>query len=296
MGWTDLGISDPAELDLIPRYAQSELCTTSGTPCGLHTASFNGNKGIFDILLETQTEYINLRWPAPSSGGTPLHLAAMEGHEEIVRVLVERGADANTTYNSISPLHDALMRGRHSSARVLLELGANATLKMKQECGGKSPLILAAQYSLNTDVIHLLLGKGADADIDATEMNGRSALFFAIGRGNAETVRVLLERGADVYCKCKDRSQVEWGSIPLHYAAVLGHEAIVRQLLERDDIDINSKNNDGKTPLKLVQDGIEKYFVAIKDDWYYVAEFGHSKPYLPALHAVAKLLQERGGI
>ena len=52
---------------------------------------------------------------------TPLHLAAFTGRTEVVRLLLERGADVNAKNEKggETPLHNAAMNG-HAEAAVLL--------------------------------------------------------------------------------------------------------------------------------------------------------------------------------
>ena len=69
-----------------------------------------------------------------SSGKTPLHNAAKEGHEMIVRWLVEAGADVNEAtddratgqiYDGVTPLCIAALEGREEVVRGLLQAGAD---------------------------------------------------------------------------------------------------------------------------------------------------------------------------
>ena len=58
----------------------------------------------------------------------------------------------------------------------------------------------------------------------------------------------------DVDLNSKDRG----GRTPLSWAAEKGHEAVVKTLLAREDVDLNSKDRDGQTPLSwAVRNGYE---------------------------------------
>jgi ankyrin repeat protein len=57
---------------------------------------------------------------------TPLYLAALEGQDKAVSLLLDNGALVNTTDSFMNtPLHAAAMRGHVGVAALLLERGAN---------------------------------------------------------------------------------------------------------------------------------------------------------------------------
>ena len=73
---------------------------------------------------------------------------------------------------------------------------------------------------------------------------GWTPLIWAAMNGQEAVVRLLIERD-DVDINAKDRD----GRTPLIFAVVNGHEAVARLLIERDDVDINAKDSIGWTPL-----------------------------------------------
>lgn len=76
--------------------------------------------------------------------------------------------------------------------------------------------------------------------------SGYSPLIYASRAGQAEAVKVLLRRGADV-----NRQTTEMRSTALHRAAVAAHAEVVRILLEAG-ADVRIRDCDGLTPLERV--------------------------------------------
>ncbi|XP_050355250.1 uncharacterized protein LOC126776671 [Nymphalis io] len=64
-------------------------------------------------------------WRVRKFSSTPLHRASMNGHIEVVQVLLEAGIDPNVRTNAGTPLHQAACFGKANVVRILLEAGAD---------------------------------------------------------------------------------------------------------------------------------------------------------------------------
>lgn len=135
---------------------------------------------------------------ADGNGRTLLHSAAGSENWRLVRELVARGADCN----SLGGKHDwtALMMasayGETEIVKLLLEHGADA--KVRRARGAGSALIGAG----NAEVARLLVEKGCD--VNETNNVGRTPLLAASFPGDRDLVKFLLEKGADPNAKDRD--------------------------------------------------------------------------------------------
>lgn len=78
---------------------------------------------------------------SPQSGNTPLHYACSFATEEIVKTLIESGANVNVQNgNKDTPLHDAVARKQEAIVKILLDNGADAGIK---NVNNETPLEIA---------------------------------------------------------------------------------------------------------------------------------------------------------
>ncbi len=105
---------------------------------------------------------------------------------------------------------------------------------------GETALMYAA-WNDYTDIVHLLLEKGANLDLQTNA--GSTALDIAIDKNNENTVKILLKAGANPNIQSKIEVRT-----PLILASAFGLENIVEILLNAN-ADVNVKDKDGFTAL-----------------------------------------------
>ena len=146
--------------------------------------------------------------PAPEVGYADLEAAIGNSDAERVRYLLQAGLDVTETGPVGNILPFAIVRGNDEVVRILLEAGAdpNAT-----DSGGRSSLELAITFD-KTEVVRMLANAGADVN---EIVSGRlsvggedTVLGWAVkASGNLEIIRILVDAGADVLAKSEPFGQ-----------------------------------------------------------------------------------------
>ncbi|OPA78637.1 hypothetical protein BVG16_12300 [Paenibacillus selenitireducens] len=109
---------------------------------------------------------------------------------------------------------------------------------------GFTPLGLASHFG-NEETVKFLLDHGADVNARSKDENlNNMAIHAAIAGNHEHVVRTLIANGADINAKCEGKWRS--GYTPLHVAGYFGRESIIKLLLE-NDADKTSLNDDGET-------------------------------------------------
>ncbi len=170
-------------------------------------------------------------------GMTALHWAVYHDRLDLVRRLLDAGADASAANRyGVSPLSLACANGNAEVASALLAAGAepNAVLP-----GGETVFMTAARTG-RIEVVEALYEAGADVHFREPK-RGQTALMWAAAEGNLEVVELLLEVGAD------PNAVLDSGFTPLLFAVREGRIEVMEALL-RAGVDVN-----GATPRKAVK-------------------------------------------
>src|ERR1035438_8749513 len=126
-----------------------------------------------------------------AQGASALMYAAIYGDLECVNLLLDKGADPNTS-NDLGI--NALMWAASDLGKVRTLIAHGATVNARSNYG-YTALSVAAASPGNRPTVLLLLNKGAD--VKAVDKDGVGALWLACARGDSQIVEELLLRGAD---------------------------------------------------------------------------------------------------
>ena len=211
----------------------------------LHVAAYEGHNAVVEILLQANAD---MDVKTPQTMITPLYMACHEGHIDVGHTLLEHGAKIDErSYKGLTALCIASAKGHTEIVRALLEKGAAASLSSSYQQNRYKPLTTFTPLYIacnhgHADVVNLLLDYGAE--VNKGSYTGATPLHIASLHGLNDIVVILLNGGADVNANDKD------GETPLHWAARRGRDETVELLIARG-ADPEATNNKGKTPSEL---------------------------------------------
>ena len=174
-----------------------------------------------------------------------LFSAVRRGLEDHLRSLCQAGVDVNTvddTGNTLLML--AATEGHEGCVKVLIEAGAELDLQEIWEGNPERTALMLAAYFQRTECANLLIQAGADVNISGSL--GHTALMFAARCETSSTTKLLTEAGANLN-KTESR-----GYTALMYAidSFCAHEDNIRMLIEAG-ADLNVADSCGETALML---------------------------------------------
>ncbi|MCW8133968.1 MAG: ankyrin repeat domain-containing protein [Planctomycetota bacterium] len=213
-GWRDV----PKDVATTWREVLDHL-RAKGAFCDICTASYIGDAAQVRALLKKDKSLAN----KPSEyvtyyacSGTPLSNATRGGHLDVVKLLIEAGADPNLPEEGIAPLghalHSAVVNNHIEVVRYLLEKGAHPNVPVESSADTLSAVIWRKDQAM----IDLLCSHGAARSMDLLGYSGDvqvaaavlkanpkladdpSALESAAGQGHEGFVRLMLKYQPDL--------------------------------------------------------------------------------------------------
>ncbi|KAG1674516.1 Transient receptor potential cation channel subfamily A member 1 [Nymphon striatum] len=257
----------------------------------LHLACSRGSLEIVRILLHEQNQMVLSKCLSleDAQHRTPLHMAAMFNHPDLVKYLVAEGGDLeHYDIEERTPLLLAAVHQAWDSVILLMQLGAKITVTeinnrnifhlmiLNKGCVNyfKSKIIaqvVTIESKESLDLIfdenkviayqilneNMLLNKIRGTQtatvqklLNDKDNEGCSPIHLATRSGRMKCIECLILQGVDINCKNKEDQS------PLHFAAKYGRLNTVRQLINSDKhmFLINDTDKNGNTPLHLASE------------------------------------------
>ncbi|KFA47672.1 hypothetical protein S40293_07695 [Stachybotrys chartarum IBT 40293] len=191
----------------------------------------------------------------------PLHKAAREGNGESMQAFTRPFQLTMSSFRRRGPLEGIVNDPKLSSKKdddgryaihwaassnnldivLLLSNQRNFDADV-QDGSGWTPLMISASVPDSEAVLKLLLQK--DADVNAKNSAGQTALHFVASKKNLDVARLLINATPPASTRVRDRR----GQYPIHRAAAVGSVPMV-QLLLKNRSPLNATDNEGYTPL-----------------------------------------------
>jgi len=216
--------------------------------------------GVRDAALERAAAGDDVNVPEASGNGTTaLHWAVYQHDVELVRALLDAGADPSVrNLFGSTPLMEAAIVGHTEIIGLLLDAGADVESPSYE---GQTALMAVARNG-NVAAARLLLDAGADPNAFET-WGGQTAIMWAAARRHPDMIRVLAERGADPNARSYDRvwerrttaeprpkNYDTGGMTAALFAAREGCSACIA-VLKAVGADLDAGNRNGVTPLLI---------------------------------------------
>ena len=217
----------------------------SRTP--LHVASSRGYLELVKLLMEITTVCDNLN-VTDINQQTPLHLACIYGHENVVECLFPH-TKCNPNFKDLcynTPLHVACRTGHLECVKLIIESSTVSSIPGVLNKYLQTALHLACKIG-HKHIVNFLL-TNTNCDPNFSDIAGNTPLHVASLNGHLECVKTIFKTGT---VSIKPNVSNNHLQTPLLLACLWGHKDIVKYLLTQFKCDPNVRDSNGDTPLHV---------------------------------------------
>ena len=218
-------VIEDGEVPLIPKLIIEGVNLKGSDSFGctaLHWAAQRGDVNIAKILLDSQTNDVNC---IDDEGKTPLHFSVIVGHLDMVKFLIERGADVDAVAgDGTTPIFHAVME--YSPEFILTLAEYDCKMNVSDEYGS-TPLHRAVETGDINVVCALFKSKTIDVDFTNAKCRKNTALHLAAEKDYDEIANYLIDNGANLEALNED------GETPLQVATKRRHKATCDLIREK---------------------------------------------------------------
>ncbi|XP_046567998.1 serine/threonine-protein phosphatase 6 regulatory ankyrin repeat subunit A-like [Haliotis rubra] len=209
--------------------------------CGRTPVMLAAENGHFEVMELLVGKGANLSL-VDKRGNNILHCACRRGDVEVVKYIVSKKmVDINSRERkNKTPLMVAGVWGHEAVVGLLVKQGANQALRDKR---GNNILHLACQGG-HVEVVKYIISLET-VDVNCRGWRKTTPVMCAGQNGHKDVVELLVNNGANLLLRNSRKNNI------LHTACHGGHIEVLKYVLSRNTVDINSRGNDNKTPVMV---------------------------------------------
>lgn len=172
-----------------------------GTP--LMQASLGGRLDAVEMLLSRGADPDYRLNSKINNGKSVIHAAAEGGNIKVLEAILAAAKDPSLELRDLkqrTPLYYACVEGQEEMVKYLLEKGVQSDVVLTTGENLTAGIIDGGSAA----ILDLVLEKHPNMDIDIPRADGKTPLFFAVTHGHERIIKTLLDRGADANRRSKN--------------------------------------------------------------------------------------------
>ncbi len=214
----------------------------------VYYAAFHSLRNTLRAMLQEGTEMINL---TGGNYGTALIAACCQENLDIIKILIEAGAEVNIQAGECgTALRAASVFDNLDIVKILIKAGAEVDLQSEEY---STALHASCYYNRNLDIVKILIEAGAEVDMQSGEDG--TALQTACYHGRLTIAKFLIEAGAEV--------NIQWGhyGTALQAACYCGRNLRVIKTLIKAGAEVNMQSGEYGTALQAACSGKDLHVI-----------------------------------